>query len=759
MPNEAPDYSPRLPAGARIGRCTVAAFIGREPLGERYAVHYGSTQHLLDLVVPPDVPGAPTLEDYRAHIRSLEPVARHPALAHRFVAGLDPCLPPVRPAAVSDFDYGDFDASSGADEAPTPAPDPKRIPWMRMEHVAGVPQWALRTRLDGDVVRRTLLPGDAGTGDETPDVPNLALFLAASRGVADPAELTCLLGDVLDALASLHRAKLPGGAPTASDIALDRTAHSSAPIARLVRYAESPWDGMSSARDLDAFSVLLREASGSLPEKSPVADAYAKFADALDAGSFPTAVEAYNEWVKFATDSGLAAEARGADPPPPPRPRAHPVRHARSTPPPEPPPRQMSRRSRRRGNSTFGFLSSDSEAMRRVRAFFGATVFLVTICAIGFGVWFYMTWSDERDRERYAQTYMADAPVVTVIPTEAPGEETEESGATAAYRLSGPALASAAAAGEPFARARVALNALLGAAPEAPTPEILAEADSAMAAILPELLDTAADDAAAAFMRGAGALLALGRPREPTVAWRELEASANAGFPPAAVLFGDLVCGGESCAAPDFAPKGALPPDFAARDRRAVGYYRMAVDSIGVSPALRAAAIGRITSLLRRAPKTPPAKFVEELRPVVRSAALDGSVPAMSLMALGGNFGATNAVEALDWLRRVNRSSASSPAVKAWAQTRMAARFARGVGTPASESAARVWYERAAMLGNGTAMRRWADYLESGKGDANGLGNPHAAAEWRAKAEQAEPEPDFQPAWWPLSRPEPKKGK
>ena len=125
-------------------------------------------------------------------------------------------------------------------------------------------------------------------------------------------------------------------------------------------------------------------------------------------------------------------------------------------------------------------------------------------------------------------------------------------------------------------------------------------------------------------------------------------------------------------------------------------------------------------------------------------------------MALGGHFGATNAVEALDWLRRVNRSAASTPAVKAWAQTRMAARFARGVGTPASESAARVWYERAAMLGNGTAMRRWADYLESGKGDANGLGNPHAAAEWRAKAEEAAPEPDFQPAWWPLSRPEPK---
>ena len=760
MPNEAPeDFRPRLPAGARIGRCTVAAFLGREALGERYAVQYGSTKHLLDLIVPSDVPGAPTLDDYRAHIRRTEPVARHPALVHCFVAGIDPCLPPVRPTSVSDFDYGDFDAA--AEPAPVSVQDAPRIPWMRAEHVSGVPQWALKTELDGDVVRAALLPpGEAsGDGEEKPDVPDLALFFAASRGRADPAELACLLGDVLDALAALHRAKLPGGAPSARDVALDRTARASAPIARLVRYAETPWDWMSAARDLDAFSVLLREACGSLPEGSPVAGAFGKFADAVDAGTFPTAVEAYGEWVKFVSGSGLAGEARGGAPEPPPRPKSRPVRPvgvARSTPPPEPPPRSASRRSRRRGDSSFGFLSSDSEAMRRVRAFFGAGAFLLALCAIGFGVWFYMTWSDERGRERYAQTYMADAPVVTVIPIEAAGEAPGESGATAAYRLSGPALVSAAASGEPFARARAALDALFASAPEPPSPAALAEADASMAAILPELLDTPADDAAAAFMRGVGALLALGRPSEPPVAWRELEAAADAGFPLAGVLFGDLVCGGASGAAPAAAPKGALPADSAARDRRAIGYYRAAADSLGGTPALRAAAIDRIVGLLRRAPKNPPAKFVEEMRPVVRAAAVDGSVPAMSLMALGGNFGATNAVEALDWLRRVNRSSAATPAVKAWAQTRMAARFARGVGTPASESAARVWYERAAMLGNGTAMRRWADYLESGKGDANGLGNPHAAAEWRAKAEEAAPEPDFQPAWWPVSRPEPK---
>ena len=764
MPSETPQNSPRLEPGARIGRCVVAAFLGREALGERYAVYYGTTQHVLDLVVPPDVPGAPTLDDYRAHIRRMEPVARHPGFVHALVAGADPCIPPVRHAPSADFDY-DETGVSPAPSAPSPAAqDAPRVPWMRTEHVSGAPLWALRTELDPAAVREALLPlgqpdGAPAAPDDALAVPDLALFVAASRGKADPAELAGFLGDVVSALAALHRAKIPGGAPAARDVALDRS-RASGPVARLVRYGESAWDWMSGARDLDAFSAILRESCGALPGNSPLAAAFLALAGKIDAGAFPTAVEAAAEYAKLVAASGVQfdAESRAAAAAPrrPPHPAAPGLvreRQLRDGGPQEQQQRPSGRRSRRRGgDSSFSFLSSDSEAMHRIRSFLGAFAFLLAICAVGFGVWYYMTWSDERGRERYARTYMADAPVVTVIPVET-SQESGESGAMAAYRLAGPALAAAAAGGEPFARARAALDGLLDAAPELPTKAALEEADAAMAAILPELLDSPADDAAAAFMRGAGALLALGRPSEPSVAWRELEIAADSGFPRAAVLFGDLVCGGASRAAPPAAPKGAVPDDPAARDRRAVKYYRSAADALGVSAALRSAAIDRIACLLRREPKNPPAGFVEELRPVMRAAASEGSIAAMALMSRGGSFGATNAVEALDWLRRVNRSPAATPAIKAWAQTRMAARFERGTGTPPSESAARVWYERAAILGNGTAMRRWADYLESGKGDANGLGNPHAASEWRAKAEEAEPEPDFQPAWWPLSRP------
>ena len=339
---------------------------------------------------------------------------------------------------------------------------------------------------------------------------------------------------------------------------------------------------------------------------------------------------------------------------------------------------------------------------------------------------------------------------MTVIPTEIDGEG-KASGAAVAYGLSGPALASAVAVGEPFAVARDAVADIFKAAPESPSAETAARADAALAASLPELLDSPPDDIAAAFLRGFGALLALGRPYEPQVAWRELETAANANFPLAAVLYGDLVCGGPERSVPAGVSAKALSRPPFERDAIALEYYRKAADAVDAAPEIREAAKDRIVALLRRAPKLPGADFVAKWAPWLDNTADAGHIPAMAMLAVPGPFCTNGSVEALDWLRRISRSQASTPAVKAWAQVRMAARFARGVGTPPSESAARVWYERAAKLGNPKAMVRWAEYLESGKGDPNGLKNPDAAEEWYKKVESAEPEPDFEPAWWPVS--------
>lgn len=732
--------SPRFPAGARLGRCTVVAYLGREALGERYAVFYGTTNHVLDLVVPPAGASSPTLEDYRAYMRKLVPVARHPALAHCFAAGTDPY-------------YGPGSAAPSADEA---AP---QVPWLRTEHVPGAPQWTLKTQLDGDVLRSFLPPPgeneDATTREarENPDVANLDLFLGAAGCNADAAELGRLLADVLGALSALHHAKLPGGAPSAADVALDRTPHSATPVARLVRYGEGEWSGEAAAADLAAFATLLRRAECALPEGSPMSGKWEGFAAKIDSGAFPTATEAYSEYLAVLAGAGIspsAAPARSGGPSRQSSRSSAPERaqsRSRSS--------STSRHHHHRHRSSSSIISGESEAWRRVRAMFGLGAFLAVIAAIGVAVYFYMTWTDMRDRERFASTFMADAPVVMVIPTEEENGE-EESGAGATYHLSAPELASADASGKPFARARVAIADLLSAAPDAPDAATLARADAALKAVMPALLDAPQDDAAAAFMRGTAALLALGKPQEPQVAWQELETSAKAGFPLASVLFGDLLCGGADRAAPAGAPSRIASMSPARRDERALDFYRAAADALDTSADIRRGAEDRIVAILRRAPKPAGARFVDKWRPWVLSAAEGGNVNAMALLAVSGPFCATNEIEALRWLRRVNTSPASTPAVKAWAQTRMAARFARGVGAPASESAARIWYERAAILGNPVAMRRWADYLESGQGDPNGLGNPAEAAAWREKIKTAAPEPDFSPAWFPTSRPVPR---
>ena len=46
--------SPRFHPGARVGSHSIRKFLGNGPLGERYEVFYGSTNHLHCLTVPPE---------------------------------------------------------------------------------------------------------------------------------------------------------------------------------------------------------------------------------------------------------------------------------------------------------------------------------------------------------------------------------------------------------------------------------------------------------------------------------------------------------------------------------------------------------------------------------------------------------------------------------------------------------------------------------------------------------------------------------
>ena len=123
----------------------------------------------------------------------------------------------------------------------------------------------------------------------------------------------------------------------------------------------------------------------------------------------------------------------------------------------------------------------------------------------------------------------------------------------------------------------------------------------------------------------------------------------------------------------------------------------------------------------------------------------------MAVLAVPGPFAPATPADSLEWLRRIERYPGALPWVRAWAQTRMAAMFAEGSGVPRSDSSARLWYERAAQAGNRTAMLAAAEFFASGRGRNDGRPDPAGAADWRAKAAEAPPEPNFDPALLPLS--------
>ena len=64
--------------------------------------------------------------------------------------------------------------------------------------------------------------------------------------------------------------------------------------------------------------------------------------------------------------------------------------------------------------------------------------------------------------------------------------------------------------------------------------------------------------------------------------------------------------------------------------------------------------------------------------------------------------------------------------------------FAEGRGTPPSLSAAQIWYERAAKLGNQKAMLTLAEFYETGRGNEDGKADPDEARSWRDRARSAQ---------------------
>ena len=693
--------SPRLAPGDRVGPHTVRRFLGDGPLGERYAAVFGTTKRLHLLVVP--AKGAPD-PDYEEALRAAAPVARIPCVAHRFAAGRD----------------GD-------------------LPWLRSELPGGAPEWTLSSPLDPDA-----LPPEEHTEKEKDGSLRVRTFgdlLRAAGEDLSPRDRDRLLGDVAEGLADLHAAGLAClGALDANGVALDRFAGTRRPIARILSYAAIPPGGAAkaAASDVAQFAALVRLAAAPAPGRRPdrARAALLAFADRAEGGAFPAVADARDAFYEVLRDIGSPHEGHrdpdGADP-----------AVQKALPPPEVRGRITNDRRRRRPGSLSGFAST-SEAAHSLFMILRSIVILVFVVGFGFGLYYYLTWSDERNRAIVVSDTLSSYSAVSVIPL----SDTEAGGEAALERLDGvfdlpeERLRAEADAGNVLAIARRALESLGGG--RAPDHATLTAAVRSMRPVMDSLQLAAREDPDAGYLYGHALLLGLGRKANTPAAMKVLEEAAGSGSLRAWLLLGDL-----------YASTVPLPPgqpeDRLSRDRRAMTCYREAGGTISEPTRLWLPAADRIAAIMRRSGSV--SDFPEDYALGLRAAANAGHIPSMAVLAVPGPYASENPGDLLEWLRRINANPGVSQRVRAWAQARMGRHFAEGIGTRASDASARIWYERAAALGDRDAMIALAEFCETGRGlvDASGGGpNPAAAAAWRERAHAALPPPSFAPVLLPL---------
>ena len=704
--------TPRFNPGSHVGSHSIRKFLGNGPLGERYEVFYGSTNHLHCLTVPPE--GVPD-PGYAAYLKMAAPLFREPCLDHPFAAGED-----------------------------------GGVPWLRSELPPGAPEWTLSSPLDPD-----LLPKSDRIEATSRDgkrryllVPTLADLIRSAGPDFSQKDRDRFLGDVFQGLAALHAAGIPCGPLRPSEIDLDRFARTSSAVARIRFWGVVDAEGTTEellAADLKGAAefVLLLAAACGRPSRTDAA--LRDFARSLDAGAFPTAAEARDALERLFRETG-SSYARHRDPDAAPKPRFIP-----------PDPEESGRASgsssgssarrraaaRRQGPSGLELVSAGGEVARRTVQFLRGVFLLLAIVGVGVGVYLYLRWDDERQRREHAIVSAETYNAVSVIPlslTEAAGGA-ESSGLDGLFEMPQDLLEAEAEAGNALASARLALESVLSAAPA----ERRAAADAAaprLAPLLPALAEAGREDVSAAYLHGYASLLGLGAPADPEAAFRELDDAAARGSARAALLLGDW-----------FASEEPLPAgrggDRLARDREALARYRAAGGEFSAPTPLWRASADRIAAILRRASSA--SDFAGDWGAWLRSAALSGHIPSMAVLGGGGPFSPASPADALEWLRRIERYPGALPWVRAWAQVRMAAMFAEGSGVPRSDSSARLWYERAAQAGNRTAMLATAEFFATGRGRNDGRPDPAGAAEWREKAAAAPPEPTFDPALLPLS--------
>ncbi len=178
----------KIPSKFKIGNQTVKTFLSRDPIGDRYSILFGSTNHLYDINVSFGGPFELSHEDF-AEILRRSSALRHPCLVPYFACGDDSGGVPAQ-----------HTATMGTDDAGEP------------------------------------VEGELADGEGSRCFPTLRSMLNGCGGDLALEDRDLIIGDLAEALAFLHSNGAHAGDITPDTVFLDRVHRHSGMIAKLRFY-------------------------------------------------------------------------------------------------------------------------------------------------------------------------------------------------------------------------------------------------------------------------------------------------------------------------------------------------------------------------------------------------------------------------------------------------------------------------------------------------------------------------------------------
>lgn len=592
------------------------------------------------------------------------------------------------------------------------------MPWLRADHADGAPDWTFQTKLDDKV-----LPYDEE--EEIAFVPTLADLLAAARGkpLAGP-DRDKILGDVFEGLAALHAAQLHCGSFVPGSVSLAaEPLDTDRPLAKLRLYGWPVSTPELRAADLPLAAELVRTVA---PGCKPLL----AFADQLAGGAFPSATEA-NDALQSVLRKLGHPHAKHFDP----EAAVSQAEHAAAQ------EYYANQVAADKGPSTLTRLASLSESARRAVGVLRVILVLIGFAALGAILYLVLLWTDSQGKSEYGSTALASYSAITVIPLsedEIGGDVLAAGGLPAdVFDCSTAQIDLAAESGNPLAVARKTIEGLLSEDGKTPTQDAVKAASDAIGPILDAVADLAADNPSAALLEGYARLLGLGTERDPEEAKRLLTQALEAGSPRAGILLGDW-----------YASEVPVPGEEAVgrseRSRRALAAYRGALALVRPGTPLFGQGAARAVHVLRTTPDLAK-DFGNDYLPFVQTLARSGSLPALLLLANPGGIVPDVPAETMKTLRTIEGIPGIPDPIRGWACCRMGATFESGKGYVQSDSAARLWYGRAAELGNAEAIDAMIRFCETGRGTDAQTPDPAAAESWKTRRAQAVAVPEFFP--------------